>query len=142
MNSTNDKKISDSVQSFNTQCGKILKIACKIAGSDHKHLSWCVRMFKIAKDIDPLCIINRGVDKLWDSKEHIINKDKLFFMEKYDTNKFIKNDGNKQWLDGIVETVKLGMDELSKMEEEYVWNCLNIMLSSVIEYKLLTNDFE
>jgi hypothetical protein len=141
MDSNKQKKINDAVQKFNTQCGKLLKIASKIAVSDDRHLEWLIRMFKIAKDIDPLSIITRGVDKLWDSKNYIISKNKLFFMEELDTTKYIKNDGNKQWLDGIVETVKLGLDKLSKKEEEYVWICLNEMLSSVIEYKLLTDDF-
>jgi hypothetical protein len=141
MDSNKQKKINDAVQRFNTQCGKILKIASKISSSNDKHLDWSIRMFKIAKDIDPLSIITRGVDKLWDSKEYIIDKNKLFFMEELDTTKYIKNDGNKQWLDGVVKTVKTGIDKLSKGEEVYIWNCLNEMLSAVIEYKLLTNDF-
>ena len=63
-------------------------------------------------------------------------------MSEYDTSIYIKNDENKVWLDELVSIVRNEVPLLSKKEQDYLWSCLNEMLSAVIEYKLIKGEFE
>ena len=137
-----EKKLSDILQKFNLHAGKIMKVAVAISGDSHQRIGWLSRVFNIARDIDPLCIITRCVDKIWIARDKILNKDMDFFMNDYDTSIYIKNDDNKVWLDELVSMVRNEVPLLSKKEQDYLWSCLNEMLSAVIEYKLIKGEFE
>jgi hypothetical protein len=137
-----DKKLSDILQKFNLHAGKIMKIGVQISAESSPQIEWLGRVFKIARDVDPLCIITRCVDKMWDNKENILNKNEKFFIEKFDTSKYIKVDKNKEWLDEIVKVVRKEFSILSANEKSCIWFYLNEMLTAVIEYKLLKGEFE
>lgn len=140
-NRNKDKNLNQIITKFNSSAGKLMKICVKMSDGENKHIEWLARVFKIAKTVDPLCIITRCADKLWDSKKQILERNVEFFRSELDTTLYIKNDKNKPWLDGIVETIRGGFDILSENEVEYVWNIINEMLQISIEYKLNTEDF-
>lgn len=136
------KKLSDVLHKFNLHAGKIMKIAVAVSGNSHPRIEWLSRVFNIARDVDPLCIITRCVDKMWNAKDKILSKDLDFFMKDYDTSVYIKNDHNKVWLDELVCIVRNEVPLLSQKEQDFLWSCLNEMLSAVIEYKLIKGEFE
>jgi hypothetical protein len=141
MDNKKEKDISDITQQFNRHAGKLFKIIDKNAGEENANAAWVVRIFKIMRNENPLCILEKCVEKLWDNKDAIISKDVKFF-ESCNLDKYIKKDKNKVWLDELVSLIRAKYFVLSEKEKDVMWEATNEMLKCVIQYKLVNGDFK
>lgn len=99
------------------------------------------RLIRLARDEDPLLVISKCKDKIWDAREHILTENEEFFLNKeYD--QYIKKDANQAFIETLVTLVKEGHQSLSDEEKKYVWEVNKDLLTAVTEFKLLTDDYE
>jgi len=96
------------------------------------------------KRIIALCPIEERIirtkDKVWDSREHILNRNADYFLNR-DYSNMIKNDQNQAMIETLIDAVKNNYNKLSKEEKEYYWNGTIKMLKYVIEFKKITGDY-
>lgn len=96
------------------------------------------------KRIIALCPIEERIirtkDKVWDSREHILNRNADYFLNR-DYSNMIKNDQNQAMIETLIDSVKNNYNKLSKEEKEYYWNGTIKMLKYVIEFKKITGDY-
>jgi hypothetical protein len=127
------------IQNYNRQCMKLVDIASDLL-SDDPTFDWFTRILKIVKNENPSYLIDRGVDKFWTHKEHIINRNIEFFNNSSLQQKYIKDDKNKEWLVEFTNILKTEYHNLSIKERDLIWECVTTMLECVIKYKLLNAD--
>lgn len=134
------QKISKTVQSFHTGISKMLKVTdSKLPGNIE--VDRLKRLIRIARDEEPLMIINKCKDKIWDAREKILSEDEDYFIKKeYD--EYIKKDGNQMFIEGLINLFKQSKDMLSDKEKAYVWKVNKQLLADVTTYKILINDYE
>lgn len=134
------KQINAVVQAFSTDLSHMLKlIDNKLAGN--LEVDRLKRLIRIARDEEPLMIINRCKDKIWDSREKILAEDEEFFLSrKYD--EYIKKDGNQMFIEGLINLFKNGRKMLSEKESKFMWTIIKRLLATITEYKLLIGDYE
>ena len=135
-----EQTISLLIHNFHSHISKILKIIdSKIP--NHIEVDRLKRLIRIARDEEPLLIINKCKDKFWDSRTHIREKNKEYFLAK-DYNGYIKKDGNQMFIEALVSLVKQSHDMLNEKEMEIIWKINNQLLDYVCEYKILIGDYE
>jgi hypothetical protein len=133
------KDVSDVVNEFHSIIFKLLKI-CKKVEPNNIDIEWLQNKLSLARDVDPLLIIDRCKDKLWTYRNEIIEKDIDFFLHN-NFSQFVKNDENKTFLYTLLNLLKKGFLERSNEEKEFIWLLSKNLLSCVIRYKKLINDF-
>lgn len=135
-----EQKISFIVHSFHSQIAKVLKIVDSKLPNDIE-VDRLKRLIRIARDEEPLMIINKCKDKIWDSRDQIRKKDDEYFLQReYD--EYIKKDENQMFIEGLIGLFKQSHDLLSKKEIEILWKINNKLLDYVCEYKILIGDYE
>jgi len=127
------------ITEFHSTIFKILKICRKIE-PNVLELESLQKKIGIARDLDPLLIINRAQDKIWMHREQIINEDVDFFM-KNNFSEFVKNDENRPFMYTIINLVKQGYKEMSPQEKKEIWRLIKNLLLSVTKYKTATKDY-
>jgi hypothetical protein len=134
------QKISAIVQSFSSDISQLLKIVdAKLAGN--LEVDRLKRVIRIARDEEPLMIINKCKDKIWDSREQILAEDEDFFISKrYD--EYIKKDENQMFIEGLINLFKRSRSLLSEKESKFMWATVKHLLATVTEYKMLIEDYE
>ena len=134
------RKISAIVQSFSSDISQLLKIVdAKLAGN--LEVDRLKRVIRIARDEEPLMIINKCKDKIWDSREQILAEDEDFFISKrYD--EYIKKDENQMFIEGLINLFKSSRSLLSEKESKFMWSTVKHLLATVTEYKMLIEDYE
>jgi hypothetical protein len=134
------QKISAIVQSFSSDISQLLKIVdAKLAGN--LEVDRLKRVIRIARDEEPLLIINKCKDKIWDSREQILAEDEDFFISKrYD--EYIKKDENQMFIEGLINLFKSSRSLLSEKESKFMWATVKHLLATVTEYKMLIEDYE
>jgi hypothetical protein len=135
-----EKENINIIQNYNRECMKLINIAENFLDDDPT-FDWFIRMIKIVKNENPSMLIERSLDKLWNCKDNILNKNDKFFTDntKMLQLEYIKNDKNKEWLTEFTSAVSTKMHELSIVEKDIMWECLKKMLECSIQYKLLHN---
>lgn len=141
MDNARQKKISDILQTFMRQISQILKIAKQIEPNDI-NIEWLQRVVRIARDENPLMLIDKCVDKFWDNRLKIMERDTSFFVDTNAVDKYIKHDKNREWFMPMVQMIRKKLKLLTDEQTTYIWDRLNTMLKNVIEYKLLTEDYQ
>ena len=134
------RKISAIVQSFSSDISQLLKIVdAKLPGN--LEVDRLKRIIRIARDEEPLMIINKCKDKIWDSREQILAEDEDFFISKrYD--EYIKKDENQMFFEGLINLFKSSRSLLSEKESRFMWSTVKHLLATVTEYKMLIEDYE
>ena len=127
------------ITEFHSTIFKILKICRKIE-PNMLELESLQKKLGIARDLDPLLIINRAQDKIWMHREQIINEDVDFFM-KNNFSEFVKNDENRPFMYTIINLVKQRYKEMSPQEKKEIWRLIKNLLLSVTKYKTATKDY-
>jgi len=141
MNLKKEKEISDIIQHFNRQISKIFKLVESMDDiQNNLDFDWVKRVVKIAKNVNPSYIIDRSIDRLWDSREFIINRDEQFIISNH-ADKYIENDCRKEWMEGLFQFIRSKYAVLKKEEINYLWDCINNMLEAVIKYRIIQQDF-
>jgi hypothetical protein len=140
MDSDNQKKINTIVQNYNRQVKKLLSMIDYLI-PDNPKVYLIIRIFNMIKRENPSMIIERGVDKLWDNKDHILNKDVEFF-KKSTGSQYIKDDNNKEWLTELISMLKEEYENLNEKEINVIWSGMKNLLECVIQFKLLKQDYQ
>jgi hypothetical protein len=141
MDSNKQKKISDIIQTFNRQISQILKIVNNVQ-KNNIDVEWFQRILRIIRNENPPLVLEKCIDKFWDNREKIINRDVIFFMNgKQAYSKFIKNDERKEWIEGLIDLIQLKYKKLTNEQTVYIWDKLNSMLQCIIQYRILIGDF-
>jgi hypothetical protein len=143
MDHKKEKDINDIIQYFNRQVSNIFKV---IDGKDdsiskNPSLDWVRRITKIVRNENPPFMLERSVDKLWENRVAIMEKNVDFFVNKEVASKYIKDDSHKEWLESLCEFIRDKYKSLDDTELEYLWKCINAMLQSVIKFRILKDDF-
>ena len=55
--------------------------------------------------------------------------------------KHIKKDSRQEWLEGFIGYLSHKILHLTDEQKNDIWDCLNGMLSSIVEYRIITGDF-
>lgn len=76
----------------------------------------------------------RTKDKIWNVREHIINKNTSFFLDR-DYSGMIKKDGNKAFIEALMEIVKNNFTALNEKEQNQYWKKAKKLLRLVAEFK-------
>ena len=96
-----------------------------------------------AKRILALCPLEeklfRVKDKIWNVRKYIIEKNSGFFLNR-DYSKMIKQDGNKAFIEAMMEIVKTRFNDLTKKEQDFYWKKATKLLNLVARFKQLVND--
>lgn len=144
MDTKKEKEVSDVIQYFNRQVSNVFKVIDnKYDSINHNpDIDWIRRITKILRNENPPYMIERSVDKLWDNKDKIIERDSDFLVNKKVTSKYIKDDSRKEWMEGMIDFIRNRYTELSPDDLEHVWKCVNNMLQAVIKYRILKDDFQ
>jgi hypothetical protein len=138
MDHNKQKEIIDILQIFNRQVSNMLKMLVAVS-PNNPEIDWVRRSIKILRDTNPEGAMEKCMEKLWDHQQQIREKNAAFFVG-CPLDKYIKNDSNKSWIDGLVRMVRTRYTELSKAELDAIWKYINTMLVCVIKYKLLIHD--
>lgn len=138
MDRVKEKKLSDILFQFNRQIKKLFKMVDSLM-PDNPNVDWARRVIKYIEASNPNMIIERCLDKLWDNKDHIRTRDAEFF-KSASMSKYIKNDGNKEWLDRLVHLVKTKYYDLKEKEKVIFWDTVNKMLELSIEYRIAQSE--
>jgi hypothetical protein len=133
-----EKKISDTIDRFHKNIFDILKL-CKRLKPNSLELDSLNKKLYIARNIDPLIIIERSWEKIWTYRQKIVERDADFFL-KNDFKQFIKNDENKTFMYDLINLIKKGYMERSQQEKDLLWNIANQLLINVLEYIKLTKE--
>jgi hypothetical protein len=134
-----DSKEADKIiKEFNTSVFDLIKICRKLEPSNID-LEWIHKQLLLAREMDPLLLINGCKDKLWLYREQIINEDSDFFLKQnFSTD---KAGDSKDFMQSMIKLVKNKFQELSNSEKKVIWNLTKKMLTCVIKYKKIIDDF-
>jgi hypothetical protein len=135
-----EQKISLVIHDFHSQIAKILKVVDSKRPNDLE-VDRLKRLIRIARDEEPLLIMNKCKDKIWDSRLQIRGKNMDYFLSR-DYNEFVKKDGNQMFIESLINLVKRSREELNEKEIAFIWKVNNKLLDDVCEYKILTEDYE
>ncbi len=132
-------EVNEIITEFHSTVFNVLKI-CKKIEPENADLDWLCKTLSLARDIDPLLIINRSKDKIWTYREEIISENEDFFL-KNKFSQFIKNDQNKNFMYSFIGLIKSKIKELSPAEKKLLWQLTKNLLVCVTKYKKVTNDY-
>ena len=83
----------------------------------------------------------RSKGKVWAVRDHILNKDAKYFLEK-DYSTIIKKDHNQAMLETLVELIKEKFENMNDKEQNFYWQKAALLLNCVVRYKRLIGDFD
>lgn len=83
----------------------------------------------------------RTKDKIWAVREHIINKNAKFFLDR-DYSKQIKKDGNQVFLETLISLIKEQYNALSAKDQNFYWEKASQLLIQVCKYHKLLKTVE
>ena len=131
--------IDQIINEFHSTIFKTLKICQKIE-PNNLDLEWLRKQVSIARDMDPLLIINACSDKVWEHREYIIAENENFFLNnKYE--EYIKDVDNKSFMYELINMIKKKYREISDAERKALWALVKSMLASVAKYKKAIGNF-
>ena len=134
-----DDDINDIIKEFHNTIFKVLKI-CKKIEPNNVELEWLHNKLSLARDIDPLMIINKCSEKIWAHREHIITENEDFFLNNKYT-EYIKEDENKSFMYSLVDLLKDKYKVVSTSEKKVLWSLIKSMLASIVKYKKTQGNF-
>jgi hypothetical protein len=135
-----ENKISLIVHDFHSQISKVLKIVDSKLPNDIE-VDRLKRLIRIGRDEEPLMIINRCKDKIWNSRDQIRARDQDYFLNR-DYDEYIKKDQNQMFIEGLIGLFKQSHDLLNEKELDILWKINNQLLNDICEYKILIGDYE
>lgn len=130
-----EKEVDDIVSNFNKEVSLVCKFCIK-RDKNNIDLEWIDKVVKTLKYENPKYIVEICLDKLWDNKEKIIERDEKFFKDNNIEKKYIPNDKNKEWLEGLIEILRNFLFSLSAPDKKFIWDRFNNMLELAIKYRI------
>lgn len=133
-------ELNKTVDGFHTELSNVLKIVDAKAPGDIE-VDRLKRLIRLARDEDPLYIITRSKDKVWDSRNNILAENEDYFLStKFE--QYIKKDGNQRFIEALLTLVQNGYAAMTPKEKSYMWNINKRILQHVIKYKMLIGDLD
>jgi hypothetical protein len=80
----------------------------------------------------------RAKDKVWAVRNHIVNKNAKYFLEK-DYSSLIKKDSRQTFIESLMEIVRDNFEPLSDSEKDLYWRKASRLLNCVARFKQLTD---
>jgi hypothetical protein len=126
------------VDRFNKNLSHLFKLAKKI-DPENGDLAFYKNKFVIAKQFQPATVLERNIDAFWDNKDLIIAKDMSYF---FNLDNFVYVDEKeKEVYQRNMACGERIIERISDTDLFCIWNYLNNMLESVIEYKLINKEY-
>jgi hypothetical protein len=138
--SNDERKNNRIIDNFNSEVSLLCKF-CIIRDKDNIDLIWIDKAVRTLKYENPKFIIELCLDKIWDNKEKIIERDEQFFKNNNIEDKYIENEKNKEWLSGLINVLRHFLFNLNADDKDFIWERFNIMLELVIEYRIVKKYF-
>lgn len=136
-----DDELNGILKVFHTSVFDLIHIAESVDPRNY-YVTWVKQQIDIFRKIDKENIIKRMKDKLWENHKQIMNRDLDFFKQDKHITKYIKNDENREFMFSVINMLKKKVDILSPEELEAIWDVLERILSSCIDYKRLVRDYD
>jgi hypothetical protein len=133
------KEMSDVLLSFHSYIFKLIKLVKKCE-PNNPDIEWLQNKAALARDVDPLIIINKCKDKFWHYRDQILERDIDFFLNNK-FSKFIKNDENKTFMHTLLNIFKKKIIDLSDAEKNMLWDIMHGILLNIVQYKKLSGDY-
>lgn len=134
-----DDELNRILKDFHGALFNLINIAEQIDSKNY-HLAWVKRQMDLVRKIDKENIIKRMQDKMWDYRTEIVQRDINFFKNNQ-FSKYIKDDDNRPFMYSFLNMIKKKIDTLSEDEMSAIWDIINQLLLSCIEYKRLIHDY-
>lgn len=117
---------------FNSTVFKLVKI-CKRLEPGNADLAWLQNNLSLARDLDPLMIINSCKDIIWEYREHIMNEDEKFFLS-MDARKKVANTNDEETKIALslISSIKEKYPALSQGEKKQIWSHVKNLLEKVV----------
>jgi hypothetical protein len=132
------QKLSDLFDEFGREINHLV-LMVKRRTTDISELVQIERVVRLMGICPPDEKFLRVKDKVFAVREHILNKNAAYFLNK-DYSGLIKKDSKQAFIESLVETIKNTYDELTDKEKEMYWDKGLKILRLVIEYRLLVGD--
>jgi hypothetical protein len=137
-----DEQVNVIVNKFNIEVSIVCKFCVK-QEKDNIDLEWIDKMVKTIKYENPNYIMDICLDKLWDNKENIMNRDEKFFKENNIEEMYISSsDNNKEWLERLINVLRNFLFKLDQCDKDFIWDTFNKMLELAIEYRICKKYFK
>ena len=132
------KKLNEIYQQYVNNLNSMLVMAKKQTDDETE----IVEIERLKRFINMLPIdevFMRGKDKVWNVRNHILNRNANFFLER-DYSKVIKKDKNQVMMETLVEIIKDKYSHVSNEEMEYYWKKGAYALNCIIRFKQLVGE--
>jgi hypothetical protein len=130
MNATDLESI---LQTFKNTVNSLLSFATEKVGNDEEDCANLERVRRIIGFLPPEEIFIRVKDKVWAVRDHILNENLQYFMEK-DYGNMIKKDQKQELLENIICVIKDYVTQMSEEDVKTLWTKGKIMLRCVAIY--------
>ncbi len=128
-------EVNDLLNNFHRCLHKLLNLA-KDKNPTSADVAQVERLVKLCKEEDPLELIERCQDKIWDSQKKILERDETYFIAG-DFNQYIRSKSRYEGLQHrLIALFKDHFKTLTPEEKEVIWRTLRDMLALVATYKL------
>lgn len=134
-----ESELNKIIDAFNKNLSQLFKLAKKI-DPGNKDLHFYNNKFILAKQFQPAAVLERNIDAFWNNKDLILDKNVDYFLK---LENFVYEDENEREI--YRKNMECGqqiLDRITESELLCIWNYLNNMLESVIQYKLLKNEYK
>lgn len=145
MNETKKERSKEDIcRSFITTTKKIINLANKKLPVNNADLDSIRNLVKLSSDMDEEDLIRRCYKKIWNGRKSILDRDEKYLNRKDLEKKYIKEDENKEMIEGFLKTVRYIIKISSDAEKKIVWSMIDILLVDTIDYmkvkKYFTDD--
>ncbi len=138
LNDSQIKQLNDIYKQFNDCISVLLSMSRKLVSNETElvELERVKRILKIPGDDEKFI---RSKDKLWAVRNHIIDKNENYFLNKNYAN-IIKKDSKQAMIECVLNIVKSKFTSMNVAEKSLYWAKAAEMLKYVIKYKQLMGE--
>ncbi len=131
-----EKEIDAILKEFHSAVFGLIKI-CKKMEPNNGDIDRLHRAISLARDVEPLVVINTTKDKIWAYREEIISENIDFFLNVKISDVVDMNDRD-QSIDVLINLIKNKLKHMSKAEMKKIWELSQTMLKCVVKYMKIT----
>ena len=135
--------IDDLINRYNRHVAKLLNI-CDRVMPGNVDVERVRNLVSLAKQTDPLYLLEKSKDKFWDVRDKIKAKDLSYFRNKDDPilQKHIANEDKEQeeYIYLLMDLIDENLEKISEKEMDYIWSIFHRMLECNIEYMIYKGD--
>jgi HSP90 family molecular chaperone len=123
---------------INTYCSHINSVITMVKEqlTDETEIAEMERLKRIIGFCPKEELFIRTKEKVWNVRDHIINKDMEFFYNR-DYSSMVKKDENQSFIEALMNIVKYNFKQLTPKEQDRYWNRGIMMLKNIVEFEKL-----